>query len=218
MKIRSCILFTFITFLASAMPTYASEVSENACIEKHEKLYCGAVELDHLRYLGDVVLNGTTVKGALSVTGDLEMHRAHVNQMNIIGDLHADDSEVNGESYMIGDTTLSNMHFKANARLVGDVKASKVIFDTTSNIVGYLDISDSKFNGILTLAADKVYFANTTSLTIDYTHSDKPQNLYLNLNSYVNGDINFPSNRGTVYVRTGSRIGGKVNGGKIIIN
>lgn len=218
MKINKLISSASAICLASMLSNaYAADYTD-ICSEKHDTLYCGKATLDNLHYLGDAVLDGTTVTGSMKITGDLEMHHSHVNNINIIGDLTANDSDVDGEAIVKGNATLSNIKFKAPTRIVGDVKASNTEFATDSSIIGDMDVRNTNFKGTLTLAADKAYMAHSNALTINFTKTYKSQNLYLNQNSFVNGDINFPSNHGSVYISDGARVSGKISGGKVAGN
>lgn len=216
MKKCQFILIISTVYLAGHLShAYADDLSM-VCSERHDKLYCHAGEVDHLSYLGDAVLDGTTVTGSMKITGDLNMSNAQVNTINIIGDMKASDSDVNGEAVIKGDAALSNVKFRADTRIVGDAKALNTEFSTTTSIIGDIEVKNTNFRGVLTLAADKAYMSHSTALSIYFTPTYKSQNLYLNQNSYVNGDIHFPSNRGTIYLEVGSHVTGNVIGGNIV--
>lgn len=188
------------------------------CSERHGKLYCGAVQIENINYLGDVSLDGATVTGAMKVTGDLVMKDSYVNNLNVIGDLKASNSEINGESDIKGDAVLSDVKMKKNIHIVGDAKVINCEFKSEAAIVGDVDVKESKLFSELVLSTEKSHINNSTTKSIRYTNSSDEQRLYLDNRTNVNGDISFPSGRGKVYLGFASRLNGKVNGGRVIKN
>jgi hypothetical protein len=212
------ILSTFCLCAAGFFNNLYAENVSNVCSEKDGKFYCGVGQIDGFTHLGDTVLNGTTVTGSIRIIGDTEIHNAQIYEMSIVGDVTATDSDVSGEAGITGDTTLTNMRFKDKTKIVGDDQITNAEFATNATIIGRAEITGTNFRGPLTLASSKATLSHSTSSSITFSDSRNDQNLYLNQNSRVNGDISFPSSNGTIYLASDSRINGKVNGGKIINN
>lgn len=193
----------------------ACAYADTVCQSKSGKLVCGAGEVKGFNYLGDVVLNGTQVTSSMRVIGDLEMRHSNITEANVIGDLTATDSEIDGATDVKGDATLAAMQIKAPIRVVGDAKiADTQCFDEV-NIIGDANINNVYFGKNLTLVANEANFshAQTHSITIDPTQ--KTQHLYLTNESTVDGDIEFLSGRGKVSISEGSKVLGRVVGGVV---
>ena len=189
--------------------------ADTVCQSKSGKLVCGAGEVKGFNYLGDVVLNGTQVTSSMRVIGDLEMRHSNITEANVIGDLTATDSEIDGATDVKGDATLAAMQIKAPIRVVGDAKISDTQCFDEVNIIGDVNINNVYFAKKLTIVANEANFshAQTHSITVDPTQ--KTQHLYLTNESTVDGDIEFLSGRGKVSISEGSKVLGRVVGGVV---
>lgn len=208
------VLFVFMICVSSA---WADEVSP-ICQEKHDQLVCGAGRLDQLKYLGDAVLNGTTVTGSTNITGDLALRHATLSDVKVVGDLEANDTHVNGTLLVKGDAVLSQVSVDNSARIVGDAKAAQVKFNSDTAIIGDLNCDTCAFKQTLRLAANHADLASSSTKSILFDPSDKNQMITIHSNSTVEGDIQFTRSGGTVNLSKDSLITGIVKNGVIVHN
>lgn len=201
----------------SVSAAYADDMS-SVCNEVHDKLICKAGQVANIRHMGDVILDGTTVLGPVSVLGELEMHHAQVNSLSVVGNAQADDSIVNNEATIQGNATLANMKFGGDTYIVGDTKAVGSSFKMRTKLIGDIHINNSSFDNLVNLAGKQVFFENVKLRQVEFYPDRMPQYLFLSQNTFVDGDVVFSSSNGTVYLSGGSRVGGRVLGGKVVNN
>lgn len=103
-----------------------------------------------------------------------------------------------------------------------NVNGSTTLFQCTVNqdieIKGALKASSTKFEKSIDIFSNSIRFINSkvsNNLQIRHTQN-KNQEVFLDNNSEVGGDIVFEDGQGKVYVRGGSKIGGKVIGGEVV--
>jgi hypothetical protein len=103
-----------------------------------------------------------------------------------------------------------------------NVNGSSTLFQCTVNqdieIKGALKASSTNFEKSLDIFSSTVRFINSNlrgNLQIHRMQS-KTQKLYLDNHSKVNGDIIFDNGHGKVYIRSGSKVVGKIIGGEVI--
>lgn len=201
--------------LGCSSPTWAEGVG-GVCQERQGELVCGVGQVDHLKYLGDAVLDGTTVTGTTQIVGDLDARHANLADVNVVGDLKANETSFSGDVLIKGDGELTKTHFQRNTRIVGDAKIVESTFNGTSSIIGDVNCSTCVFAQPLTLAANHAYFSQSNTKSINFDPSDKNQYLTITLNTTIDGDVKFASQQGTLYLSKGSLLTGLVKGGVII--
>ena len=110
------------------------------------------------------------------------------------------------------DTSFSSLNINGSASLI------QCTVNSFAKIKGSLKASSVKFESSLDIYSSLTRFINSkTNNNLHIHHIDTPkQEVYLENNSEVGGDIVFDDGHGKVYVSGGSKIDGNVIGGEII--
>lgn len=141
-----------------------------------------------------------TISKDVTANGIMKMQGTHVNgNVDVSGSLTAHDSEVD------------------SLNINGDATMAGTTVHGQSTINGTVNANSCHFKGQMTIASNRSNFANTTLAGIHVKTSGTPteQEVYLLKGTQVNGNIEFDSGQGTVYVSKGSSVSGKVKGGKL---
>ncbi|WP_133131361.1 hypothetical protein [Legionella yabuuchiae] len=160
-----------------------------------------AVNADVCKHAPGSVTCGKGTVGSLSGNGMVTVNGTTVEGATLVnGMLNADDANfaslnVNGSAVLI------QCVVNQNAEIKGSLKASLSIFEKS------LDI----FSSSIRLINSKI----NENLQIHHT-DNKTQEVILENNSEVSGDIVFDDGHGKVYIRGDSKVGGNVIGGEII--
>jgi cytoskeletal protein CcmA (bactofilin family) len=194
--------------------SYAGSV-DKLCQEKRNKIVCGNGVIDQVKYLDDVIFNGTTISGHTKVIGDVNASHTHFNTLDITGDFKGDNVVIDGNAKLLGDLHFEHVIFHSDVNITGDVKITQVQFLNRAKVVGNVTCEEGRFDDALTLSAAATTLSHTITKNIEFTPSIREQILYLN-GSTVNGNIKFLSNNGIVYSNEGSNINGNIIGGKLI--
>ncbi len=126
---------------------------------------------------------------------------------------------VNGPTTINGMLTADDANFSA-LNVNGTVSLMQCSVNEYAEIKGSLNASSSKFEQSLEIYSGTVRFINSkisNNLQIHHT-DDSKQEVYLDNNSEVGGDVIFDDGHGEVYLRGGSKIVGKVVGGRVVEN
>ncbi|MBA2651037.1 MAG: hypothetical protein H0U73_02010 [Tatlockia sp.] len=144
---------------------------------------------------GKGTVSSLSGNGMVTVNGTTVEGATHVNGM-----LNAEDSNFSSLN-VNGSTTLFQCTVNQDIEIKGDLKASSTKFEKS------LDIFSSSIRFINSKVSENLHIHHT---------KNKSQEVYLDNNSEVSGDIIFDDGQGNVFVRGGSKIGGKVIGGELI--
>lgn len=144
---------------------------------------------------GTGVVSNLEGNGIVSVNGTTIEGGTNVNGMLNADDAHFDSLNVNGS-----------------------VTLFKCIVNNVAEVKGSIKATSSKFEKSLEVFSNSIRFSNSKIRDNIHVHrtDSKTQEIYLDDNSEVGGDIIFDDGNGRVYVDSGSKIISKVIGGKII--
>lgn len=149
---------------------------------------CDHVTLSSITVLGPLMASATTIQGNATVSGPLNAKQS---------------STFSGTTTINGPITVEDTHFGGSGNTV--------------NVHGPVTATNSTFSGTLEYWSNKSTLTGTTTKDVLVENQQTcPQQLYLNANTQVNGNIKFESGCGEVYLASGSHISGQVTGGKII--
>ena len=164
----------------------------------------GAVSTAHAdvcKYAPGSVTCGKGTISSLSGNGMVSVYGTTIEGETIInGMLTADDAK------------FSSLNVNGTANLV------QCTVNSDAEIKGALKASSTKFENTLDIFSNSTRFINSkinNNLQVHHTDNNL-QEVYLDNNSEVGGDIVFDGGHGKVYVRGGSKIGGHVTGGEVI--
>lgn len=160
-----------------------------------------AANADVCKYAPGSVTCGKGTISSLSGNGMVTVNGTTVEgATNVNGMLNADDANF------------------ASLNVNGSVTLIQCTINQDSEIKGSLKASSSKFEKSLNIFSSSIRFINSKineNLQIHHTEN-KTQEVFLDNNSEIGGDVIFDDGQGKVYVRGGSKIGGNVIGGEII--
>ncbi|MCC5792136.1 MAG: hypothetical protein JJT82_05945 [Legionellaceae bacterium] len=160
-----------------------------------------AVNADVCKHAPGSVTCGKGTVGSLSGNGMVTVNGTTVEgATDVNGMLNADDA-----------------HF-ASLNVNGSVILIQCIVNQGAEIKGSLKATSSKFEKSLDIFSSSIRLINSKiNENLQVHHTDnKSQEVFLENNSEVSGDIVFDDGHGKVYIRGSSKIGGNVIGGEII--
>ena len=188
----------------------------------------GKISLPCVSGAGNLELKGTHIDGHTYAAGTLSATGANLNKLNVSGDGEITKTIVNGTTTVSG--SLLATHSTLNKVSVsGSLQLENSTIKEGGDISGSLEANDSTILGPLTISSDKVRFDKTKTQSLKmgprsdslnfelfgmeiWSNKDRAQTVYLS-DSTVNGDINFTSGKGFVYLKGDSKITGAVHGG-----
>lgn len=149
--------------------------------------------------------------------GSVTCGKGTVDKLTGNGMISVHGTTVNGPTLINGMLTTNDANFSA-LNVNGSVSLTQCSINELAEIKGSLNASSTKFEHSLDIYSGAIRFINSkinNNLQVHHTDNLK-QEIYLDNNSEVGGDIIFDDGHGKVYIRGGSKIGGKVIGGEII--
>lgn len=133
------------------------------------------------------------------------------------GMVSVNGTTIEGPTHINGMLTADDASF-ASLNVNGSVSLMQCSVNTEADIKGSLKASSSKFESSLDIYSGSTRFINSkVNNNLHVHHTDtKNQEVYLDNNSEVGGDIVFDDGHGKVYLRGGSKVVGNVIGGELI--
>lgn len=151
--------------------------------------------------------------------GSVTCGKGTVSSLSGNGMVSVNGTIVEGSTIINGMLTATDANFGL-LNINGGVSLMQCTVNDSSEIKGSLSASSSKFEKSLDIFSSSIRFINSkinNNLQIHHT-DNKTQEVYLDNNSEVVGNIVFDDGHGKVYVRGDSKIGGSVIGGEVINN
>lgn len=151
--------------------------------------------------------------------GSVTCGEGTVSHLSGNGTITVNGTIVDGATVINGMLTATDANFSL-LTVNGSVSLMQCSVKGGAEIKGSLQASSSKFDKSLDIFANSARFINSKiNNNLQLHHTDNPlQEVYLDNNSEVVGNIIFDDGHGTVYVRGHSKIGGHVIGGTVINN
>ena len=151
--------------------------------------------------------------------GSVTCGKGTVSSLSGNGMVSVNGTIVEGSAIVNGMLTAIDANFGL-LQVNGGVTLMQCTVKEDSEIKGSISASSSKFEKSLDIFSNSIRFINSkinNNLQLHHTEN-KNQEVYLDNNSEVAGNIAFDDGHGKVYVRGGSKIGGQVIGGEVINN
>lgn len=149
--------------------------------------------------------------------GSVTCGKGTVDKLSGNGMVSVHGTTINGPTLINGMLTADDANFSALS-VNGSITLTQCTINEFANIKGSLNASSTKFERSLDIYSSAIRFINSKiNNNLQVHHIDNPkQEVYLDNNSEVGGDIIFDDGHGKVYIRGGSKIVGKVIGGEIV--
>lgn len=172
------------------------------------------------------VVLGLIMAGAVSMTyadvckvvpGSVTCGKGTINNLSANGMVSVNGTTIDGPTIINGMLTADDANFRS-LHINGSVSLIQCTVSTEADIKGTLNASSSKFESTLDIYSSSIRLINSkinNHLQVHHTDNQK-QEIFLDNNSEVVGNIIFDDGNGKVYVSGGSSIGGKVIGGEVI--
>jgi len=151
--------------------------------------------------------------------GSVTCGKGTVSSLSGNGMVTVNGTTVEGATHINGLLNADDANF-ASLNVNGSITLIQCIINQNAEIKGSLKASSSKFEKSLDVFSSSIRLINTKiseNLQVHHTEN-KTQEVFLEHNSEVSGDIIFDDGHGKVYIRGDSKIGGNVIGGEIINN
>jgi len=149
--------------------------------------------------------------------GSVTCGKGTVDSLTGNGMVTASGTTVKGPAIINGmlkaeDTSFQSLKVNGNTSLI------QCTVNEIADVKGGLDASSTKFERTLDIYSTSIRLINSKVNENLHIHHNmnKDQEVYLDNNSEVGGDVIFDDGHGKVYVRGGSKINGNVIGGKIV--
>jgi hypothetical protein len=195
------IIISAVILLGTIANTYAYKQStdnKQVCESDPASTICSRGVVDDLNVDGSTSLNGTTVTNTVTANGSLRANHSILNKVTANGSAQIRNSEIKGHLCCSGSA---------------DIYKSKV---NTATISGSLFAVTTIFAEQLSLATDKTILQSSQTKDVIIQVVNNHEELYLQNNTIVEGNITFLSGKGLVFKSDNSKIIGKVRGGKIV--
>lgn len=149
--------------------------------------------------------------------GSVTCGKGRVNSLTGNGMVSVAGTTIEGPTIVNGMLTADDANF-STINVNGSVSLMQCTVNDAAEIKGSLKASSTKFERSIDIYSSSIRFINSKiNNNLQVHHIDNPkQEIYLDNNSEVGGDIIFDDGAGKVYVRGGSKIIGKVIGGEVI--
>lgn len=148
--------------------------------------------------------------------GSAKFRYSKFESIDVNGELDIKDTVVADSIKINGDMEASNVTCK-NLIVSGSLESNNIIVKKDAMINGYLKAKNSKFEDI-NATAEKIMLFNThvNNIIVQSIKDKKTQQIILNGNTTINGNIIFESGIGEVLLLSKEvKIFGKVNGGTV---
>ncbi|KTD33584.1 hypothetical protein Lnau_2335 [Legionella nautarum] len=151
--------------------------------------------------------------------GSVTCGKGTVSELTGNGMVSVNGTTINGPTTVNGMLTADDAYF-STLDVNGSVSLMQCTVNELAEIKGNLKAASTKFENSLDIHSSSTRLINSKIAGhLNVLHTDnQSQEVYLDNNSEVSGNISFNDGRGKVYVRGGSKLGGKVIGGEIINN
>lgn len=149
--------------------------------------------------------------------GSVTCGKGTVDRLTGNGMVSVNGTTIDGPTHVNGMLTADDASF-GSLNVNGSVSLTQCTVNTGADIKGSLKASSSKFESSLDIYSVSTRLINSkvnNNLHVFHTDNQK-QEVYLDNNSEVGGDVIFDDGHGKVYVRGGSKVIGNVIGGEII--
>lgn len=211
--------------------------SEDVCQSKGDSLYCSAGEVSSIFHMGNTILSGTHVLHSVRVLGDLDAHKADMENLTLMGKVNMTLSVVRGGLDVTGECESHQSNFQENAKITGNLRSNHDSFQHDVTMTGDLRVKDSEFKSIVdvtgSIQADGSVFddaLNVQSCLIEFSQvktkqiiikndrncAANTQSIYLKNRTEVSGNIHFVGGNGKVFISKDSVINGQVIGGVVV--
>ncbi|WP_131794004.1 hypothetical protein [Fluoribacter gormanii] len=149
--------------------------------------------------------------------GSITCGKGTIKSLTGNGMVSVSGTTIEGPTVINGMLTADDASF-SSLNVNGSASLMQCTVNSVAEIKGSLKASSAKFESSLDIYSSSTRFINSkTNNNLHIHHIDNPkQEVYLENNSEVGGDIVFDDGHGKVYVSGGSKIGGSVIGGEII--
>ncbi len=166
--------------------------------------------------LASVVSTSANAEVCKQAPGSVTCGKGTVDRLNGNGMVSVHSTTVNGPTFVNGMLTADDANFSA-LNVNGSVTLTQCTINDVADIKGSLNASSTKFERSLDVYSDTTRFINSkVNNNLQIHHTDhSTQEVYLDNNSEIGGDIIFDDGHGKVYIRGGSKIVGKVIGGEL---
>lgn len=149
--------------------------------------------------------------------GSVTCGKGTVDSLSGNGMVTVNGTTVEGATKINGMLNADDANF-ARLNVNGSVVLIQCVVNHGAEIKGSLKATSSKFEKSLDIFSSSTrLISSKVNENLNIHHTDnRTQEVFLENNSEVKGDIVFDDGHGKVYVRDGSKIGGNVIGGEII--
>lgn len=149
--------------------------------------------------------------------GSVTCGKGTINRLTGNGMVSVNGTTIDGPTTVNGMLTADDANF-SSININGSVSLMQCTVNDIAEIKGSLKASSTKFEQSVDIYSNSIRFINSKindSLKVHHTDNVK-QEVYLDNNSEVGGDIIFDDGHGKVYIRGGSKIIGKIIGGELV--
>ncbi|EHL32891.1 hypothetical protein [Legionella drancourtii] len=149
--------------------------------------------------------------------GSITCGKGTVKSLAGNGMVSVNGTTIEGATVINGMLTADDASF-SSLNVNGSVSLMQCTVSSGAEIKGSLKASSAKFESSLDIYSSSTRFVNSKANgNLNIRHiDDLKQEVFLDNNSEVGGDIVFDDGHGKVYVSGGSKIGGSVIGGEVI--
>lgn len=151
----------------------------------------------------------------LNISGNALLKIISADSLKLDGSLKFEDLNVKNQININGYANGKNLQAE-NLVVNGSISGKNLAISGNTTVHGNLKVIDSKFS-VIEARANEIILNNSIVQNIGFKNTEKNiQKLVLKGNSVIEGDVNFESGHGEVFVSKTSVIKGQIIGGKII--
>lgn len=178
-------------------------------------------DLFKLYRAGDSYLQHTKIRDKFTHKGNVTSVSSEFGGPNdIVGNVVANHSHFVGTTLIAGSFIGDSNQFEDPVRVTGSFRGNQNVFHSKTEIIGTLQAKATQFYDQLhlTMVVSALSNSQTNDIFVSKFFSSccLYQTLYLTNNTQVKGNITFSSGKGLVILSGGSKIAGRVVGGKVI--
>jgi len=222
--------------LIAGVISSSAAIANNVCKKNFAMMECGRGTVSSVDFTGMVEINGTTVTNSFDVLGNVEMRDANITNMhvkgmneikntqingymNITGEVNAERTKISGTTNITGNWFGKNNYFNSVTRIVGVTNCNNCTFNDRVTFIGIAKTIDTQFNSNINIKSRESEFIRTKLQDITASKPSKNEEATIILSRHSTArNIKFEGTYGTVILKDGSRITGRVEGGKVINN
>lgn len=180
-------------------------------------------------FYGPTSLNQKVIDSKVEIYGPANLRQVKLDGLTVYGPLDFSDLEIDGKTEVTG--IVNNAHngkfdglkihgpfsgdhiLAEDLYVVGPVQLEYIKVTDETEVVGPLSVNNGFFNN-LKLTSRLVKLENVTVKNISFKNAgDKEQVLFLSGKTIVNGDIDFGSKKGVVFLGPDVQFKGEIKGG-----